>query len=100
MKHRFKITVERLDTEADPATNADRLTFEAESHDDILALVDVMKSRGSFGTSSSAAMVVGLKLFGSVMLANRNHPLFSGFAPHFGAFMKTLKASPMQYNNP
>ncbi|MGL4410083.1 MAG: DUF3861 family protein [Zoogloea sp.] len=43
---------------------------------------------------SATAFAVGLKLFGEVMLENRQHPLFADFLPQFGQFMKQLKKGP------
>ena len=38
--------------------------------------------------------MVGMKMFSSVMLENRDNELFSEFMPHFGACMKKPKKWP------
>ena len=53
-----------------------------------------MRRRGDFDPDTAAALAIGLKLFGEVMLTHKEHPLFAELAPHFGAFMKRLKQGP------
>lgn len=89
MKNRYRITVEPL---ADGSRAP--LTFEAESHDDLLALVERARARGDVPAESVPAFIVGLKLFAGVMLSMKGHPLFAGLAPHFRTFMGQLKQGP------
>jgi hypothetical protein len=98
-QHHYRITVEHLadkDGQA-PATPAS-LQFEAGNHDEILNVIERVHSRGDFDADTSAAFALGLKLFGEVMLTHRDHPLFATLAPHFGDFMKQLKARPVAAN--
>ncbi|MFT5701626.1 MAG: hypothetical protein ACI8ZB_004521 [Desulforhopalus sp.] len=49
-----------------------------------------------FSTSNEAdatAFAVGLKLFGEIMMKNKDKELFKQFKPHFADFMKELKKS-------
>ncbi|HXP95403.1 MAG TPA: DUF3861 domain-containing protein [Telmatospirillum sp.] len=96
MKHRFKVTLERLSEQHGEKSQNDMLQFEVENHDDIFKLVDRMKNRGDFTKETSEALVVGLKIFSEVMLENRKHPLFTSFAPHFKNFMTDLKGGPQK----
>jgi len=90
-QHRFLVTVEHIGT-PEAASNPPRtLQFEAESHDDILAMVPRAMQRTGFDVQTGAAFAVGLKLFGEVMLNHRDTPLFAGLAPHFADFMRQLK---------
>jgi hypothetical protein len=91
MKTRYRVTVEPLSNTSHPP-----LVFEAESHDDVLALVERARTRGDVPAESVPAFIVGLKLFGGVMLSMKGHPLFAGFAPHFREFMGQLKQGPQQ----
>ena len=87
-KHHYQITVAPLNgSEQTEAT----LTFAVSNHDAIPAIVERLRQRGDFPSDQAAALGVGLKLFGEVMLENRNHPLFAEIAPAFGQFMKKLK---------
>jgi hypothetical protein len=93
-QHRFRITVEHLaDSQGTPSTS-EPLQFEVGNHDDIFSIVERLRRRGDFSEEDSTAFGVGLKLFSEVMQENREHPLFSSFAPHFAEFMKSLKKGP------
>lgn len=88
-KHRYRITVERLAEQDEPASAP--LQFEVGNHDEILALIERIRSQGRFDPASAAAFGLGLKLFGETLLDNRDSPPFDALMPHFGQFMKALK---------
>lgn len=89
--HHYRVTLERLSSTAEPVIAKSSLSFETTNHDDILAIVQRMQQRGDFEPDTAAALAVGLKLFGEVMLHERDNPLFVELIPHFGQFMKKLK---------
>ena len=93
-KHEFRITVEHVADAAGNAPDAPPLTFNAFSHDNILAIVDRVEKRGDFSPESARAFGVGLKLFSEALLENKDNPLFESFRSHFGEFMKKLKQRP------
>lgn len=88
-KHQYRITVESLDGQG-----ATPLSFTARSHDDLLSIVERTRSRGTLDADEAAAMAVGLKLLGEVVLEHRKEALFSEFCEHIGAFIRKLKGSP------
>lgn len=91
-QHRYRITVEHLaDPNGAPSEHEKPLQFEIGNHDDIFAVVERLRSRSDLDKETASALGVGLKLFGEVMLENKNHQLFADFLPHFGQFMKNLK---------
>ena len=91
-QHRYRITVEHLSgPDGSPSSYAQPLQFEVGNHDDIYAIVERMRQRDDFDRDTATAFGVGLKLFGEVMLENKEHPLFADFKTHFGQFMKNLK---------
>lgn len=93
-QHQYRVTVEHL-ADADGASSTDApLAFAVGNHDNILTIVERMRGRGDFSDASATALAVGLKLFGQVMLENKDHPLFADFKPHFQQFMKELKKGP------
>ncbi len=95
-QHRYRLTVDHLAMPDGSAPTPPRsLQFEAGNHDDILAIVERMRSRGDLPEADATALAVGLKLFSEVMLQNRGLPLFTDFAPHFKAFMQQLKQGPV-----
>ncbi|MRT92605.1 DUF3861 domain-containing protein [Ancylomarina sp. 16SWW S1-10-2] len=82
---KYKITVEEL-------TGENTLAFEAESHEDILEIVEKLKTHPDFGNDAEA-FGLGLKLFTSVMMKQKSNPLFKNLMPHFKDFMKGLKGA-------
>jgi len=83
-KHRFRLTVDSL---APSDETARQLSFEFDSHDDVIALAERLGKT----TDDDLLFFVGLKLFGEALLARRDDPLLRDFRPHFGALMKTIK---------
>lgn len=94
-QHRYRVSVEHLALpDGSPPAVAPPLSFEVGNHDDIFAIVARMRQRGDLPEADATALALGLKLFSEVMLQHRELPLFSDFAPHFKAFMQTLKRGP------
>ena len=89
--NRYEITVRKLENADDVLRLPNPLVFEVSNHDEILGVVERLKQRGDFSEEQATALGVGLKLFGEVMLENRQHPLFKEIFPAFGEFMKSLK---------
>lgn len=95
MPYAYRVIVQRL--AAEPLGGAAReLTFDATNHDEIIQLVERVKSRGILPDNEAAAFTLGLKLFGEILLRHRQEPLFAELYPHFGAFMKRLKSDASQ----
>jgi hypothetical protein len=91
-QHRYRVTVEPLASGNEATTQASGvLRFEAASHDEVLGLTQRIRQQGDFDEDGAAALVVGLKLLGEVVLRNRERPMFEEFLPHFGQFIRCLK---------
>ena len=82
----YKFTIEQLEE-----TKADVLVFEASTRDDLFKIVEKMKTKSDFNEEDAAAFGVGLKLFGEVVMKNKEKELFKQFKPHFVNFMKEFK---------
>jgi uncharacterized protein DUF3861 len=93
-QHQYRITLEHLADPQGRPSNRPPLQFEVGNHDDIIAIVERLRGRSDIKPDEAAALGVGLKLFGEVMLANKDHALFSSLRPHFAKFMKDLKKGP------
>ena len=91
-QHKYRITLEHLEDPKGGSLGYAPLQLEVGNHDDIFKIVERMRGRGDLDENSATAFAIGLKLFGEVMLENRENPLFSGFRSDFGRFMKQLKA--------
>jgi hypothetical protein len=90
-QHRYRITVEHLETSHGEVLSRDPLVFTARNHDDLFEIV--VRSRAITGLSNddSAAMAIGLKLLSEIALENRNHPLFSELHEPIREFITKLK---------
>lgn len=93
-EHRYRITLEHLATASEGQTQHAPLQFDAGNHDDIFGIIDKIRSKHQFDADTSAALALGLKLFGEVMLKNRKHPLFEDIQPPLREFIGKLKALP------
>jgi hypothetical protein len=90
-QHTYRITVEHLaDAKGEPASAAP-LVFSARNHDDLLAIVARARSGSRLGADDSAAMILGLKLLGEIVLEHRTESPFSELRPALGGFIKALK---------
>ena len=91
-QHQYQITVQHLaDAQGNPSTYTDKLEFKTGNHDDIFAVLERLQQAELFDECTTQSFTVGLKLFGEVILENKDHPLFEELKPQFMQFMKTLK---------
>lgn len=98
--HQYKLTLEYLKDAKGETMQAAPVELNFQNHDDIFSIIERLKAKDFFGDSNqSAELAIGLKLFGEVMLRNRNHPLFEDLTPVWGNFMKKLKAAPDKETN-
>ncbi|RSL15912.1 uncharacterized protein DUF3861 [Edaphobacter aggregans] len=92
--YRYRITVEMLTGAKGEAVEGRSLTFEAANHDDILEIVERMRSRLPFDENTTASLGVGLKLFSEVALVHRADPMFASIRPALSEFIGRLKKRP------
>ena len=92
--YRYRITVEMLTGAKGEAVEGRSLTFEAANHEDILAIVERMRTRLPFDENTSASLGVGLKLFSEVALVHRTDPMFASIRPALSEFIGSLKKRP------
>lgn len=85
--YRYRVTVERLDAQAE----GEPLQFEAENHDDIVAIAQRVDSRFGLDADATRAMIIGFKLLGEVVLKHRKEPPFSELRPALQEFAQSLK---------
>ena len=91
-QHQYHVTVQHVaDAQGNPSTYSEKLEFDSRNHDDIFVVLEKLKQANLFDEETTKAFAIGLKLFGEVMLENKNHELFQDFFPQFGQFMKHLK---------
>lgn len=91
--HKYTITVAYTEDKDGTPMDGPSISFSASNHDEIIQIVRLMQSANVFTADEAAAFAIGLKLFGETMLTHKDSDLFSELKPHFGAFMKKLKAT-------
>ena len=91
--YRYRVTVEQVADGKGQRVDGRSLVFEAACHDEILGIVDRVRERRVLpNANAAAAMAVGLKLFGEVVIAERKDPMFAEMHAALGNFIRGLKA--------
>lgn len=89
--HQYRVTLDYLGGKhAGPATHAP-ISFDAGNHDDLFVIIERVRAAGLTDADDAAALALGLKLFGEVMLAHRKDPLFTPLQTAFRDFMGAFK---------
>jgi hypothetical protein len=91
MKHLYAVDVTELSRNGESGAPENPIKFEFASHDDLGEIIARVQQKQLFPEEQTKVFCVGMKLFASVLLENRSHPLFAEFAIHFGEFMEKLK---------
>lgn len=92
-KRNNKYSVSFTENELKDGTTGEKsIEFNFENHDNVFHIIDIIQDRKVFPTEDeNTQFVIGLKLFGDVMMRNKNNPLFEELQPAFIQFMKKLK---------
>ncbi len=95
--HKYKVTLEYLETAKGEATALQPIELLFDNHDVIFSIVERIQAKDPFNNINQAAeFAIGLKMFSEVMIKNRKHLLFEELAPAFSEFMKKLKSLPVK----
>lgn len=77
----------------DGSKSGKQIDFSFENHDDIFRLLEGVQDKAWFDDpKANTEFVMGLKLFGEVMIKNHKNPIFNEILPAFKQMMKKLKA--------
>lgn len=88
----YKVTFEYLKNSKGEEVTAEPIVLSFQNHDNVYKIIDVLKEKKFFqDDAQSEQFAIGLKLFGDVMMRNRDHELFQDLQPAFLEFMKKLK---------
>lgn len=91
-KHTYYLRLRETGCTKENEVTPASMEFEFSNHDDIFRILQIIREKNLFDDEQqSVAFVLGLKLLGEVMLANKENELFSGFQPAFVDLMKKLK---------
>jgi hypothetical protein len=86
--HKYVVTLKELDSFN---ANAALTSFEVSNHDDLLWIIEAVRTKQILDKDKSAALAVGLKLFSEVVLEKRRDPLFAPMVEPLRAFIKEFK---------
>lgn len=89
-KHQYRIRVDYIADNHGNDVNRS-IEFDAPNHDDIFRIVDLTAQREGFTPQMAQRFAVGLKLFGEILLENKDHPLCAQLRPHMVEMMKIIK---------
>lgn len=90
--HEYKVIFEYLKNSKGETMGKEPVELLFQNHDDIFRILEMISDKNLFGDESQRQQfVIGLKLFGDVIMKNRDMELFSELQPAFVAFMKKLK---------
>jgi hypothetical protein len=89
--HRYRVTLEYLGGKHAGEELHAPLQFEAGNHDDLFEIIERAQAASLTDEDESAALALGLKLFGEVLLKHRKDPLFADLQPAFRAFIGAYK---------
>lgn len=89
----YKVTLEHIySPKNDDLHRKVEVVFD--NHDNLFNIIDALQEKDLFNDmGQSTEFAIGLKMFGEVMLRNRENPLFEELAPAFKDFMTKLKSS-------
>ena len=91
--YRYRVTVEQITDGKGQPVDGRSLVFEAACHDEMLGIAEpVREKRVVANANAAAAMAIGLKLFGEVVIAERRDPMFAEVHAALGTFIRGLKA--------
>lgn len=93
--HQYRITLEYLGGKQAGPELRQPVVFEAGNHDDIFTILESVQAARMFDRDTSAALVLGMKLFSEVMLKHKKDPLFTlmlaAYLDYIGPFKALLK---------
>lgn len=90
--HEYEVIFKYLKDNKGNAVDKEPITFAFQNHDDVFKIVDVLSEKELFAEESQTRQfAIGLKLFGDILMKNKNMELFSELQPAFVEFMKKLK---------
>ncbi len=91
-KYTYRLSLTPLDPPTGE-TRAEAVHVDIESHDNILETVTKLRARPELDSEEAAALGLGLKSLGWVLLRQKKSPLYAAFLSQLGAFIKTLKTA-------
>ncbi|WP_261817945.1 DUF3861 domain-containing protein [Vibrio gallicus] len=89
--HTYRVVIEEIGNE--DLNSAQSLEFEFQDREDLFNAVQNIRKGSGLESDKATRVAVALRLLGPIMMADRKHPLFIDFMPHFKTFMQNLKTT-------
>jgi hypothetical protein len=90
--HEYEITFKHLKNNKGEILANKAIDFVFANHDDIDVILEKLGEKNLFNDAEQTKQfVIGLKLFGDILIRNKDMELFSEIQPAFISFMKKLK---------
>lgn len=91
--HQYELTFKYLKNNKGEIMDKTLIFLPFQNYDDIYKIIEILNEKNLFKDASQTnQFVLGLKLFGDVMMKNKDLELFSEMRPAFMDFMKKLKS--------
>lgn len=91
--HQYELTFKYLKNNKGEIMDKTPIFLPFQNYDDIYKIIEILNEKNLFKDASQTnQFVLGLKLFGDVMMKNKDLELFSEMRPAFMDFMKKLKS--------
>jgi len=99
--HEYEVTFKYLKDNKGETVDQEPAAFTFQNHDNVFKIIDILTEKGLFKEKEQTLQfAIGLKLFGDILMKNRDMELFSDLQPAFVQFMKKLKGkSSLTYYN-
>ena len=89
----YRVTIESIgETVGSESAKARSMQFQTQNHDDLLRIVETVRSKEILDGNRSASLAIGLKLFSEIVLEKRRDTLFEPLLEPIQSFIRQLKA--------
>jgi hypothetical protein len=89
--YRYRITIETLGSRTSQDEDEASLQFCTDNHDNLLEIVEAIRSKRLLDKDKSASLAIGLKLFSEVILEMRKDQMFAPLVLPIRNFIEQLK---------
>ena len=93
MSNKYRVILQHIGDSGEGSRRGRTLQFDIASHDDVIDIADILRTKAIVPDDEASAFAVGMKVLGQVVLKHRKEPTFADFWPHFENFLKTVKRS-------
>jgi Domain of Unknown Function with PDB structure (DUF3861) len=91
MSNRYRITIETLGSRTSQGEDEASLQFCTDNHDNLLEIVEAIRSKRLLDKDKSASLAIGLKLFSEIIREMRKDQMFAPLVLPIRNFIEQLK---------